>query len=63
VSHPEPGGLTVRDVVGIIHTLNGRLIGADVVELNPSRDPAGLTAGVAAKLVRELAGRFLADGD
>jgi agmatinase len=62
VSHPEPAGLTVRDVLGIVHSLNGRLVGADVVELNPSRDPAGLTAGVAAKLVRELAGRFLADG-
>jgi agmatinase len=62
VSHPEPGGLTVRDVVGLIHNLNGRLIGADIVELNPARDPAGLTAGVAAKLVKELTATFLADG-
>jgi agmatinase len=62
VSHPEPGGLTVRDVLGIIHTLNGRLIGADIVELNPSRDVAGLSAGVAAKLVKELTGHYLADG-
>lgn len=62
VSHPEPGGLTVRDVLSIIHSLNGRLLGADIVELNPLRDPAGLTAGVAAKLVKELAGHFLADG-
>jgi len=62
VSHPEPGGLTVRDVLNVIHSLNGRLVGADIVELNPARDPAGLTAGVAAKLVKELAGRFLADG-
>ncbi len=62
VSHPEPGGLTVRDLLGMIHTLNGRLVGADIVELNPSRDVANLTAGVAAKLVKELTGHFLADG-
>jgi agmatinase len=62
VSHPEPGGLTVRDVLGVIHTLNGRLIGADIVELNPVRDLADVTAGVAAKFVKELTGHFLADG-
>lgn len=61
VSHPEPGGLTVRDVLGIIHNLNGRLVGADVVELNPARDISDLTAGVAAKFVKELAGHYLAD--
>lgn len=62
VAHPEPGGLTVREVIDIIQSQNGRLIGADIVELNPGRDPAGLTAAVAAKLVKELAGRYLADG-
>jgi len=62
VSHPEPGGLTTRDVLGIIQNLNGRLLGADIVELNPARDVAGLTAGVAAKFVKELTGHFMADG-
>jgi len=61
VSHPEPGGLSVRDVIGFLHRLQGRVVGADVVELNPSRDPDGLTARVAAKLVKELAGRLLAE--
>jgi agmatinase len=61
VSHPEPGGLTARDVLGIIHNLNGRLVGADVVELNPARDPSDLTAAVAAKFVKELVGHYLAD--
>jgi agmatinase len=60
VSHPEPGGLSVRDVLGLIHALPGPIVGADVVELNPRLDPAGLTAVVAAKLVKELAGRMLA---
>ena len=58
VSHREPGGLSVRDVVGVIQTLEGPLIGADVVEYNPSRDLGDLTSHVCAKLVRELASRM-----
>jgi arginase family enzyme len=59
VSHREPGGLTVRDVLDIIQTLEGPLVGADVVEFNPSRDPTGLTTHVCAKVVRELASRMI----
>jgi arginase len=59
VSHREPGGLTVRQVLGIIHVLEAPLAGADVVELNPLNDATGLTAGVAAKLVKEIAARML----
>jgi len=59
VTHPEPGGLTVRDVISVIQTLPRPLVGADVVELNPGRDRLGVTATVAAKLVKELAGRML----
>ncbi|MBV8722629.1 MAG: agmatinase [Candidatus Eremiobacteraeota bacterium] len=55
VSHREPGGLSVRDVLRIIAAIPGRIVGADVVELNPDCDVDGLTAGVAAKLARELA--------
>ena len=58
VSHREPGGLFVRDVLDIIQAVDGPLVGADVVEFNPSRDPNGLTAHVCAKLVRELASRM-----
>jgi arginase family enzyme len=39
----------------------GRLAGADLVELNPSRDPEGVTAMVAAKLLKEMAARMLRD--
>jgi agmatinase len=60
VSHPEPGGLSVRDVLTLVHRLAAPIAGADIVELNPERDPAGLTAAVAAKLVKELAGGMLA---
>ena len=35
VSHPEPGGLTVREVLAILKRIPGRVVGADVVELNP----------------------------
>lgn len=60
VSHREPGGLTVRDVIGMIQGCGGTLVGADVVELNPSQDVGDMTARVAAKLVKELAARMLA---
>ena len=59
VSHHEPGGLSVREVVRLIQQFEGELIGADVVELNPSRDRDGVTAMVAAKLVKEIASRML----
>jgi arginase len=59
VSHHEPGGLSVRDLLQIVSRLRGQLIGADVVELNPARDRDGVTAMVAAKLVKEIAARML----
>jgi arginase len=59
VSHREPGGLTVREVVTMIQALPGPIVGADVVELNPTQDATGASATVAAKLVRELASRMI----
>lgn len=61
VSHPEPGGLSVRQIVNILLDLEAPIIGGDVVELNPARDSGGLTAFVAAKLVRELAAAMAAN--
>ena len=61
VSHREPGGLTVRDVIGLVHALPAAPVGADIVEFNPRQDPAAVTAHVAAKLVKEIAGRMAAD--
>jgi arginase len=63
VSHREPGGLTVREVVTMIQSLLGPIVGADVVELNPTQDGSGASATVAAKLVRELASRMLETRD
>lgn len=55
VSHREPGGLRPRDVITILQQLEGPIVGADIVELNPSRDPLDITAPLAAKLLKELA--------
>jgi agmatinase len=59
VSHHEPGGLTVREVLRVLGRLRGPVVGADIVELNPDRDPDGRTAAVAAKLAKELLARLL----
>ncbi len=55
VSHHEPGGLSVRDVLDVLGQVDCQIVGADVVELNPDRDINGMTAMVAAKFVKELA--------
>ena len=55
VSHHEPGGLSVRDILAVLHRVRAPIVGADVVEYNPSRDVNGMTAVVAAKLVKEIA--------
>ena len=61
VSHHEPGGLTSREVISIIQNLNVTIVGADIVELNPNRDPSGITAAVAAKFLKEISGKMLED--
>lgn len=59
VSHHEPGGLSTRAVIDIIQRLPMPLIGADLVEYNPSRDVGGVTAMVAAKLFKEIVARLV----
>jgi agmatinase len=59
VSHLEPGGMSTRQLIAVIHQLRGRLRAADVVELNPPRDRNEMTAAVAAKFVKEIAGSML----
>jgi len=61
VSHHEPGGLTTRQVIDIIHRFKGRLIGADIVEYNPDRDLHSMTSMVAAKLLKEIVERIYTD--
>jgi agmatinase len=59
VSHYEPGGFSTREVLGIIQSLSVPLVGADLVEFNPVRDPTGITAALAAKLVKEILAQML----
>jgi agmatinase len=53
VSHPVPGGLTARQVLGLILRGHWTLVGMDVVEVNPSRDIQYATAILAARLLHE----------
>ena len=52
-SSPEPGGLSYRQLRSILIEVarRGRVIGFDVVELNPARDPSGVTSRAAAWLI------------
>jgi len=62
VSHHEAGGLSTRELLTEIQRLPGAIVGGDVVEYNPARDPDGRTAVVAAKMVKELASRMIETG-
>jgi agmatinase len=53
VSHPVPGGLSARQVLGFIQRGRWRLVGMDVVEVNPSRDVQDQTSILAARLLHE----------
>jgi len=59
VSHHEPGGLSTRDLLRIVHHIEAPIVGADIVEYNPTRDVSDVTAMVAAKLVKEILGKML----
>ena len=56
VAHREPGGLSVRDIIRVLHRVKGPVVGADIVELRPASDLDGVTAVAASKLLKELAG-------
>lgn len=58
VSHREPGGMTVREVLDHLHSITAAIVGADIVEYNPSRDVSELTANVAGKILKELLGKM-----
>ena len=60
VSHREPGGMSVREAIAHLHAIDSEIVGADVVEYNPVQDLAGVTATVAAKIVKEILGKMVA---
>jgi agmatinase len=55
-SLPEPGGLDYRQLRAVLVEVarRGRVIGFDVAELNPARDPSGVTARVATWIITHL---------
>jgi agmatinase len=62
VSHREPGGLSTRQVINLIQAIDQPIVAADIVEYNPRCDISELTAGVAAKLLKEIAGMMVKNG-
>jgi agmatinase len=59
VSHREPGGMSVRQAIDNLQAMDAAVVGGDLVEFNPVQDIAGLTAAVAAKILKELLGRMI----
>lgn len=57
VGNPEPGGLSTRELVEVIKSLNLEIVAFDIVELNPRYDYKGITAFAAAKIIREVLGK------
>jgi len=60
ISHREPGGMTVREAIAHVHAIEGSIVGADIVEYNPEQDVSGMTATVAAKILKEILGTMIA---
>jgi arginase family enzyme len=60
ISHREPGGMSVREAIAHLHAVEGNIVGADIVELNPEQDVSGMTATVAAKILKEILGKMIA---
>ena len=54
VSHREGGGLTTREVLTLLHGIDVPVVGADLVEYNPTRDLDEVTASTCGKLLKEL---------
>ena len=59
VSHHEPGGMSSRQLIEFLHKLEAPIVGADIVEYNPRRDPTETTAMVAVKLLKEIVAKML----
>lgn len=59
VAHREPGGLSTRQVIDLIHRIDQPIVAADIVEYNPRCDISNMTALVATKLLKEIAGMMI----
>lgn len=59
VSHHEPGGLSSREVINLIQNIKTEVIGADIVEYNPTKDFQEMTAFLAAKMMKEILSKMI----
>jgi agmatinase len=59
ISHHEPGGLTTRELITILQKIDANIVGADIVEYNPTRDINNMTAMVAYKIFKELVAKMM----
>lgn len=59
VSHREPGGLSTRWVIDLFQSIEQPIVAADIVEYNPRCDLSNMTALVATKLLKEIAGMMV----
>jgi agmatinase len=58
VAYPTPGGLTYTQVTGLIHGVakKAKIVGFDMIEFIPKRDPNGLAAFTAARILWNVIG-------
>jgi arginase family enzyme len=52
--------MSVREAIAHLHAIQGRIVGADLVEYNPVHDVSGATATVAGKILKEILGKMIA---
>lgn len=58
ISHHEPGGMSVRQLLDVLQSIEATVVGADIVEYNPTRDVHHMTAMVAYKFFKELVAKM-----
>jgi len=58
VDYPTPGGLTYTQVIGLVHGVaaKARIAGFDMIEFVPGRDPSGLCAFTAGRILWNVIG-------
>jgi agmatinase len=59
VQTPEPAGLTSRELLYMCNILAPHINACDLVEVTGERDPANLTAKMAARILIDLMGNFI----
>ena len=59
VLHPEPGGISTRELLTMLSTTNGKIVGGNIVEYNPMKEFQNITAILASKILKELMSKMI----